>query len=151
MIAQLHFTKIRDVKAPQRGTDLSAGIDFFVPNSFETRKLFPGDDILIPSGVKVRVPMGYALIFFNKSGRAVKDRLQVGACVVDEDYQGEVHLHVYNTGREPVMIHPGDKLTQGLLIPVGLGNVIEVFPGEDLFNGQKTDRGEGGFGSTGTR
>ena len=120
----MKISKIRDVKTPVRGTPLSAGLDFFVPNDFPgTHYLIPGDAINIPSGIKVKVPHGYALVFMNKSGVAVKKGLQIGACVVDEDYQGEV-------------------------IPVDYAGV-DVVPEEDLFE-EETERGEGGFGSTGT-
>lgn len=145
----MKISKIRDVKTPVRGTPLSAGLDFFVPNDFPgTHYLIPGDAINIPSGIKVKVPHGYALVFMNKSGVAVKKGLQVGACVVDEDYQGEVHLHVRNTGLDVQEIKPGEKLVQALLIPVDYAEV-DVVPEEDLFE-EETERGEGGFGSTGT-
>jgi len=79
--------KLRNVKTPSRGTEQSAGIDFFVPEDFETSELQPGESALIPSGIKAHVPNGYALIAFNKSRVSVKQGLSVGACVVDEDYE----------------------------------------------------------------
>ncbi len=72
----------------------------------------------------------------------------VGACVVDSDYQGEIHLHLINTGREDVNISPGDKLVQFLLIPVDHG-IVEMVDEADLFE-TESERGSGGFGSTGT-
>lgn len=145
----MKISKIRDVKTPVRGTPFSAGLDFFVPNDFPGEHyLIPGDAINIPSGIKVKVPHGFALVFMNKSGVAVKKGLQVGACVVDEDYQGEVHLHVRNNSTEVQSIKPGEKLVQGLLIPVDYRNV-EVVDVDDLYE-EETERGEGGFGSTGT-
>jgi len=137
--------KIRDVKTPNRGTNKSAGIDFFVPNEFETAILYPGESMLIPSGIKVQVPEGYALIAFNKSGVAVKQGLSVGACVVDEDYEGEVHLHLVNTSNTAQEISPGQKITQFILIPVNYANVQEV----EEFPSRRSERGSGGFGSTG--
>lgn len=145
----MKISKIRNVKTPVRGTPLSAGIDFFVPDDFPgIHYLIPGDAVNIPSGIKVKVPHGYALIFMNKSGVAVKKGLQIGACVVDEDYQGEVHLHVRNTSTEVQSIKPGEKLVQALLIPVEYAD-IEVVDVDELYE-EKTQRGEGGFGSTGT-
>lgn len=145
----MKISKIRNVKTPVRGTPLSAGIDFFVPDDFPgIHYLIPGDAVNIPSGIKVKVPHGYALIFMNKSGVAVKKGLQVGACVVDEDYQGEVHLHVRNTSTEVQSIKPGEKLVQALLIPIEYAD-IEVVDVDELYE-EKTQRGEGGFGSTGT-
>ncbi len=146
----MKYCKTRKVKSPVRGTPLSAGIDFFVPDDFPGEHfLIPGDAINIPSGIKVKVPHGYALIFKNKSGVALKKGLQVGACVVDEDYQGEVHLHVRNTGIDLQSIKPGEKLVQALLVPVSLEEVEEVLDEGELYDGV-TERGEGGFGSTGT-
>jgi dUTP pyrophosphatase len=138
---------IRDVKPPSRGTSKSAGLDFFVPNDFQSYPLHPGESILIPSGVKTQVPEGYALIAFNKSGVATKLRLSVGACVVDEDYEGEIHLHLYNTSPHTVVtIEPGMKLTQFILIPVNYQNVEIV----NEFESRQSERGSGGFGSTGS-
>ena len=145
----MKISKIRNVKTPERGTPLSAGLDFFVPNDFPGEHfLLPGDAVNIPSGIKVKVPHGFALVFMNKSGVAVKKGLQVGACVVDEDYQGEVHLHVRNTSTDVQSIKPGEKLVQALLIPVDYCDV-EVVNVDELYEGG-TQRGEGGFGSTGT-
>ena len=137
--------KLREVKTPNRGTEVSAGIDFYVPEDFETKVLAPGQSVLIPSGVKVRVPRGYALIAFNKSGVSVKQGLSVGACVVDEDYDGEVHLHMINTSDKDQTIVTGQKLVQFVLIPVSYTDVEVV----DTLPQRVTQRGTGGFGSTG--
>lgn len=143
--------KTRNVKTPTRGTKGSAGLDFYVPYDFPgTHSLLPGMDVNIPSGIKLQVPHGYALIFKNKSGVALRKGLQVGACVIDEDYQGEVHLHVRNIGSESAWIEPGEKLVQGLLVPVLYEDVEEVRDEKELFPAA-TERGQGGFGSTGTK
>ena len=148
----MKILKVRDVKTPTRGTEKSAGIDFYIPNDFPgTHWLAPGQDINIPSGVHVKVPEGFALIAMNKSGVATKKHLQVGACVIDEDYQGEVHLHVINVGTEVVTISPGEKLVQMLLTPVSYAGIEVVGSKEELYSGEVTERGEGGFGSTGTK
>lgn len=136
---------IRDVKPPSRGTSKSAGLDFFVPNDWQAYPLHPGESILIPSGVKAQVPEGHALIAFNKSGVATKQGLSVGACVVDEDYEGEIHLHMINTSQQPQEILPGQKLVQFILLPINYQNVEQV----DSFSERDSERGDGGFGSTG--
>ena len=118
MVSELKFVKVKNVKSPVRGTSESAGIDFFVPDDFETIVLLPGESCFIPSGIKVNVPKGHALIAFNKSGVAVKKNFHVGACVVDEDYQGEVHLNLTNTGNQLQIIERGDKIVQFILLPV---------------------------------
>lgn len=147
----MKFLKIRDVKSPSRGTSKSAGIDLFIPNDFEYQTLNPGDSILIPAGLKANVPDNYAFIAFNKSGVSTKKHLAVGACVIDEDYQGEIHIHLYNFGKDPVTINPGDKIIQCVLVPVLYENVEIVETEEQLWEGKITERGEGGFGSTGTK
>lgn len=142
--------KTRDVKTPTRGTSKSAGIDFYVPNDFPGEHfLAPGDSVLVPSGIKAKIPEGYALIFGDKSGVATKKGLIVGAKVVDEDYQGEMNLHVINVSGEVTSIKPGEKLVQGLLLQVFYDTVEECDSLEELFGGETTERGEGGFGSTG--
>ena len=148
----MKICKVRDVKTPVRGTARSAGIDFFVPNDFHgTHYLASNQSVNIPSGIHVKVPKGYALVVKNKSGVALKKGLTVGACVIDEDYQGEVHLHVVNIGDEVAEVHPGDKLVQMLLIPVSLEGVEEIESLEKLYPEGKSERGEGGFGSTGDK
>jgi dUTP pyrophosphatase len=147
----MKFLKIRDVKSPSRGTSKSAGIDLFIPNDFENRTLNPGDSILIPAGLKANVPDNYAFIAFNKSGVSTKKHLSVGACVIDEDYQGEIHIHLFNFGNDSVTINPGDKIIQCVLVPVLYEDVEIVETEEQLWEGKITERGEGGFGSTGTK
>jgi dUTP pyrophosphatase len=142
---KMKVQKLRNVKTPNRGTTASAGIDFYVPEDFETVSLKPGESVLIPSGIRVQVPRGYALIAFNKSGVAVKQGLSVGACCVDEDYTGEVHLHMINTSNKDQVIATGQKLVQFILIPVSYIDVEEV----EVLPERNTERGSGGFGSTG--
>ena len=143
----MRICKTRDVKTPNRGTRESAGIDFYVPNDADNFDIPPGGSVFIPSGIKADVPEGHALIAFNKSGVALKKNMAVGACVVDEDYQGEIHLHLYNFGNEQTTISPGEKVVQMVLVPV-FYDVVEVVPEDDLFK-TSTERGSGGFGSTG--
>ena len=145
----MKFLKIRDVKTPTRGTSKSAGIDFYVPNDFKKCIVRPGDNLNIPSGIKANVPEGYALIAFNKSGVVLKKGLQAGACVVDEDYQGEIHINVINITSNETMIEPGEKLIQFLCLPINYVSVELCKTEEELYEGTITERGEGGFGSTG--
>ena len=145
----MKFTKVRDVKSPKRANDTDAGIDFFVPENAGTIKLTPGDSCLIASGIKVNVPKGYALVAFNKSGVATKKGLQVGACVVDCGYQGEVHIHLVNIGQEYTQLLPGDKVVQFVLLKLG-NPILEEVSEENLYE-EESNRGDGGFGSTGTK
>ena len=136
--------RVRKVKLPTRGTPKSAGLDFYVPDDYEDRRISPGQSVLIPSGIRVEVPEGYALIAFNKSGIAVKKQLYVGACVIDEDYQGEIHIHLTNVGAAYARIYPGDKIAQFVLVPVLYADIEEV----DELHKVPTKRGTGAFGST---
>jgi len=141
----MNIQKTRNVKTPSRGTNLSAGLDFFVPEDYPGVVLKPNESVLIASGIRAHVPSGYALIAFNKSGVAVKQGLSVGACVVDEDYEGEIHLHLINTSNSVTEIKAGQKLTQFVLVPV---SYMDVHVLEELPE-RNTERGAGGFGSTG--
>ena len=159
----MKVARIRDVKLPERGTSKSAGIDFFVPNTFIETTVEPGRDLLIPSGIRADVPAGYMLMAAEKSGVVTsKDAMilngrtpkpdsyntvvVLGAKIVDEDYQGEIHIHIINVGTEPVVIKPGKKLAQFILVPVSYDGIEEVAE-SDLF-AEASERGEGGFGST---
>ena len=167
----MRIFKIRDVKTPTRGTNMSAGIDLYIPNDFYVKRdgelhlapsydrdyqmlsLEPGESVLIPSGIKAKVPKDRALIAFNKSGVAVKKNLMVGACVIDEDYTGEIHIDVKNVGNKKVWISAGDKIIQLLCIPVDYVDIIETSSEEECFGDSlnNSERGSGGFGSTGTK
>ena len=140
--------KARKVKTPERGTSRSAGIDFFVPDDFPGVTLHPGQSALIRSGVYAKVPEGYGLFVKNKSGVATKKGLIVGAEVIDEDYQGEIEMHVINVGRDWVEVKPGEKLVQMVLLEVNYEGV-ELVPTLDHMYDSQTERGANGFGSTG--
>lgn len=136
---------------PERGTPQSAGIDLFIPSDFIETNLRPGESLFIPAGLKVDVPEGHALFAMNKSGVAAKRSMIVGACVIDEDYQGEIHIDVKNVGTEIQTLSPGDKIIQVICLPVNYVKIEEVESEEELFGDVVTERGEGGFGSTGTK
>jgi dUTP pyrophosphatase len=146
----MKILKVREVKTPSRAHSNDAGIDLFIPEDFLSEVLNPGQSVLIPSGIKARVPEGYALIAFNKSGVAAKKNLIVGASVIDESYQGEIHIDIKNVGSVPQIINPGDKIIQLLCIPMNYVPVELVESEDELFADMVSDRGQGGFGSTGT-
>jgi len=145
---KIYFMTVRDVKLPEYGTGDSVGIDFFVPNDFTSITLQPGEDALIPSGIRTRLPIRTALIAFNKSGVATKKKFSKGAQVIDPDYQGEIHIHVFNVGKEPRDIKPGDKIIQFIHLPIIKSKLIQCQTEAELYPA-KTERGTGGFGSTG--
>lgn len=148
---RLYFCKVRDVKSPVKAYYTDAGFDFFIPNDFGKRILPPGSDILIPSGIKVDVPEGYALIAMNKSGIATKMKLRTGACCVDTGYRSEVHIHLFNDGPYDVVLDGGMKIIQFVLVKIGTHQSYEISPEEYEKRMEDSERGEGGFGSTGVK
>lgn len=172
---RLEFYRSRDVQAPNRANQSDAGLDFFIPSNLTSKSLDetfemtgdkvtyktdeagfiteisiqPNQSVLIPSGIHVKVPRGLAMIFHNKSGLATKRSLVLGACVVDEGYQGEVMINLHNIGNQPVVLSAGGKLAQGVLLMVGHHRLKECDTLEDLYREGKSKRGDGGFGSTG--
>lgn len=138
---------MRKVIPPSRAHSLDAGIDFYVPSDFTITKVAPQNAIKIPSGIKVDIPQGYALIAFNKSGVCTTLGLVAGACVIDSGYQGEIHIHLINASRKDVFITPDMKIIQFILIPVS-DVMTEECDLEELYDKQ-SERSSGGFGSTG--
>lgn len=146
MSNKLSFYKTKDVNTPQIGTSDSAGIDFFIPNDFETTVIGPGEDAKINLGIITEFDSDKVLIAFNKSGICTNMKLIRGACVIDADYRGEIHAHMINVGKEPVTLEAGMKIVQFILLPFIKPELIELDtkPGD-------TERGAGGFGSTGIK
>jgi len=130
-----------------RAHSLDAGIDFFVPSDFNITKVSPNNSIKIPSGIKVNIPQGWALIAFNKSGVCTTLGVIAGACVIDSGYQGEIHIHLINVSKKDVFITPDMKIMQFLLMPVS-GVQTEECDLEELYE-EESERSTGGFGSTG--
>ena len=111
--------------------------------------LEPGESILIPSGIKMNIPKGFAVVLFNKSGIASKRGLLVGAAVCDESYTGEVHINLHNASKKTQVIKAGDKIVQCLVIPINYCELEEIDTVENLYKDTvNSGRGEGGFGST---
>lgn len=130
-----------EAKLPVRANHDDAGMDVFTPISIQIE---PDSDALIPLGWRCEFPKGFALLFWEKSGIATKKKLDLGACVVDAGYRGEVHCHLINNSGETQFFQAGDKVSQFLIMPVWHGRVRPV-KSLDM----NTDRGAGGFGSTG--
>ena len=109
--------------------------------------IHPNEHIVIPSGITANIPHNKAIQLMNKSGIATKKSLVVGACLIDEDYTGIIHYDMHNIGEDPVIIKTGQKITQGVLINTNLDVEIECKEGSN--DKGQTERGAGGFGSTG--
>lgn len=171
---KLKFFKTRNVQSPERGTELSAGIDMYIPVDLSLNELsaiqpikgqvevkvnpatgmlqeftlMPQRRVLIPSGIKVKFPKGYCGLLVDKSGVASKVGITLLAKLIDEDYQGEIHFNLVNTSDMAVKFCPGQKITQMVVMPVSYCQPEEVSTIDELYAGEITDRGEGGFGST---
>lgn len=160
----MKFCKVRDVRSPLRAHSNDAGIDFYIPKYSEEFKIklkelnprlwiddkgieiASGEKIIIPSGIKVKVPEGYALIAFDKSGVATKKGLLLLAKVVDESYLGEVIITMVNTSRDLSILEYDSKLIQMILIPMFYDTTEEI--SIDEYEKFSSARGDGGFGST---
>lgn len=131
---------------PIYGTEFSAGADLCACLE-EPAVLAPNETKLIPIGISMEIPQGYAGLVFARSGLATKRHLapanKVG--VIDSDYRGEFFVPLRNHGSVPQTIEHGERIAQMVLVPYLTAQFVEV---ETLSD---TARGSGGFGSTGTK
>jgi len=129
---------------PRYMSSLAAGLDLSA--CIETAVVLePGDRASIGTGLAIALPVGYEGQVRPRSGLARKHGITLvnAPGTVDADFRGEIVVLIINHGREPVPIAPGDRIAQMVIAPVVQAELVEV---EDL---SATERGEGGFGSTG--
>lgn len=139
---KLKFQKLSEnAYTPVRGTKGSSGLDVFSPLDITISKR---GDAMIPLDLRFEIPFGWDLAVYNKSGIATKKKLTKGAELIDSDYRGTVHIHFFNNSDVDVSIKKGDKISQLVMRPVWMGELEE----SDAIS-LDTERGEGGFGSTG--
>ena len=129
-------------KLPTRANPEDSGLDFYSPIDFTIRG---GSDILVSLDLKVELPSGTDLVFHAKSGRATKNKIIPGACVVDRGYEGVIHAHLFNLGHDDVYVKTGEKIIQGIIRRVEFPEI------EEGKINSSSSRGEGGFGSTGLK
>ena len=117
-------------------------------NAVKMIALEPGSRALIPTGLYVEIPSGYEIQVRPRSGLALKEGFSLVNCVgtVDADYRGNIGLIVINHGLKTVYIEDGERIGQLVLNKVERIDWKEVFSKDDLGS---TERGEGGFNSTG--
>ena len=128
---------------PRRMTSGAAGFDLFARTDEEIR-ISPGEIVAVPVGFKIEVPPGYEAQIRPRSGLAVRGIILPNSPgTVDPDYRGEVRVILANIGKEPFVVRDGDRIAQMVICPVPPVELVEV---DEL---SPTDRGEGGFGSTG--
>lgn len=100
---------------------------------------------VVSTGIAVEIPEGYVGLIFPRSGLATKYGIQLQNCVgvIDSDYRGEVKVAMLNAGRSPFRVDPGMRIAQMIIMPI---QTVELEVSEELSD---TERGTGGFGSTG--
>ena len=144
----LKIKKVREnAKLPTRATSGSAGLDLYACID-EPITLNKGDKVVVPTGIALGLddPL-YAAFIHSRSGLAIKHGLALlnSVGVIDSDYRGEVCVGIIKLTEEPYTIQPFERIAQMVIKPVELPEIVEV---QDL---DDTDRGAGGFGSTGRK
>jgi dUTP pyrophosphatase len=137
----------RDYPLPQYATPGSAGVDLRACIDAAVT-LNPGDTQLIPSGIAIHLDdPGYAAIVLPRSGLGHKHGTVLGNLVglIDSDYQGQIFVSIWNRGQKSFVIEPGERIAQLVVVPVAQVEFDVV----DEFNA--SERGAGGFGSSGTK
>lgn len=144
----LKIKKVREnAKLPTRGTPGSAGLDLYACIDAPLT-LAGGETALIPTGIAIGLDdIHYAAFIHSRSGLAIKHGIGLlnSVGVIDSDYRGEICVGVINQIAEPYTIQPFERIAQMVIKPVEIPEIVEC---DDL---DETDRGAGGFGSTGTK
>lgn len=142
----MKFKRLRpDAKAPVYGSSDAAGADLYACSAEEI-VIRAGETVLVPAGIAVAIPRGYVGLIFARSGLGIKRGLapanKVG--VIDADYRGEIMVGLHNHSNADQIIAPYERIAQMAIVPF-----LQV-PYEEAEELDDTDRGQGGFGSTGT-
>lgn len=135
------MTDDKNVILPEYKTKDAAGCDLCYCGE-HPKLLLPLDRAFINTGIHIALPEGYEAQVRGRSGLNRNHGIVVPTGTIDADYRGDIGVVVYNLSREPYTIHPGDFIAQLVICPVIQAEWQEV----DYLD--KTDRGEGGFGST---
>ncbi len=135
-----------NVSMPQYKTEGSSGMDIsaFVENEIILK---PSEKKIIPTGIKLKVPKGYEIQIRPRSGLAAKNDITVlnTPGTIDSDYRGEIKVILFNHGKNIFKIENGLRIAQMVLCPVIEAKLSEA----EIID--ETERGEGGFGSTGIK
>ena len=124
---------------PEKAHEEDAGFDIRTP---EAKVVYEHESITVDTGVHMEIPRGYVGFLKSKSGLNVKHNL-LGEGVIDAGYTGSIVVKLYNNGSSPYVLNKGEKLIQIVILPIP---EVEL----DLVDRFKdTERGDGGFGSTG--
>lgn len=132
-------------KKPCYQTEGSAGMDLSAAIDCEML-IKRGETVLIPTGIAIALPDAHCVaLVYARSGLAIKHGITMANCVgvIDSDYRGEIKVGVINLGDEDYTVKPGERIAQLVFAPIFVAQLHEV---ESL---DQTQRGSGGFGSTG--
>jgi dUTP pyrophosphatase len=140
-------------KAPNRANPSDAGLDvFFCPTdpSVAAARMKPGENRLLPTGLRFGIPHGYMLQACNRSSMGAKRSLVVGAHIIDSGYEGEVFIDLHNIGREDQYVASGEKIAQLVLVPVVHFRARQVEESGELYQESiaMSGRGDDALGST---
>ena len=139
---QIKIKKIENGKLPEYKTEGSAGADCYARIEKEII-IAPGETETIPLGFAVEIPMGYEMQIRGRSGLAKKNSIDCFPGTIDSDYRGEVCAIIINKGSDYFKVRPFDRIAQAVIAPV---IKAEWYLTDNL---SETERGAGGFGSTG--
>lgn len=142
---KVEITKLKEnAIMPTRGSSYAAGYDLYACLE-EALTIKPGETVKIGTGIAMAIPEGYFGAIFARSGLAAKQGLRPANCVgvADSDYRGEYIVALHNDSNETRTVCGGDRIAQLVVIPF---LECEFVLTEELDN---TERGSGGFGSTG--
>ena len=129
------------VLLPKMGSAAAAGMDFYQPESVVVE---PRQTQYVTLGLAMEIPKGYMLMLAPRSSMSKTPLVIPNSFgVIDADYRGEIKGIFKNTSDDEYLIQKGDRLLQGILVPVGALKLLEV---DEL---TETERGSGGIGSTG--
>lgn len=134
------------IPLPHYATDGSAGLDMRAVLD-EPRVVEPGKTVLVPTGLAIHIgDPGLAAVLLPRSGLGHKHGLVLGNLtgLIDSDYQGQVFISCWNRGAAPYEIEPGERIAQMVFVPV---EQVQFKVVEDF---DQSDRGDGGFGHSGT-
>ena len=136
------------IKSPTRANPSDAGLDIYA-DLMESVSIEPGQNRVIPTGLRFGVPHGYMLQVCNRSSMGAKRSLIVGAHIIDSGYDGEVFINLHNVGNETQIVEPGQKIAQIVMVPVV---AFRAYCRQDkgLYNYPicMSNRGDGALGST---
>tara|TARA_B000000557_G_scaffold240197_1_gene218838 strand:+ start:587 stop:1027 length:441 start_codon:yes stop_codon:yes gene_type:complete len=134
------------INLPRYETEGSSGMDLSA-NINSNIVIEPGDSTIIPTGISVSIPKNFEIQIRPRSGLAAKNQISVlnTPGTIDADYRGEIKVILINLGKKKFVLEKGSRIAQMVLCPIAKAKIREV---ENL---EKTDRGSGGFGSTGTK